>query len=124
MHRSSPPNAHGPLLFDRADTIVRLPGTGSAKTDHARKPALNESLRAALNVFADPRFLFHGWQRYAHLSASACAESHSNIDRRLLRAGARVDLGENFFHPNVKSNTSAPGSRNSISSCRSAIGIG
>jgi len=36
------------------------PGTGSAKTDHARKSELNESLRAALNVFADPRFLFHG----------------------------------------------------------------
>jgi hypothetical protein len=48
------------LLFERADTIVRLPGTGSAKTDHARKSELNESLRAALTVFADPRFLFHG----------------------------------------------------------------
>jgi hypothetical protein len=43
---------------------TETPGTGSAKTDHARKSGSIESLRAALNVFADPRF--HGYGHYTH----------------------------------------------------------
>ena len=55
-------------------------GTGSAKTDHARKSESIESLRAALNVFADPRF--HGYRHYAHSGELADAESHSSQPER------------------------------------------
>jgi hypothetical protein len=50
-------------------------GTGSTKTDHARKSESIESLRAALNVFADPRF--RGYGHYTHSEELADAESHS-----------------------------------------------
>jgi hypothetical protein len=57
-------------------------GTGSAKTDHARKSALNESLRAAMNVFADPRF--HGCTLRALRGLGMCRKSQRR-QRRLVK---------------------------------------
>jgi hypothetical protein len=51
-------------------------GIGSTKTDHARKSESIESWRAALNVFADPRF--PGCGRYTLSEKLADAESHSS----------------------------------------------
>jgi hypothetical protein len=71
----------------RLSACLIWPGTGSAKTDHAHNTELNERLRAAFIVFADPRL--HGNELYAHSRALAGAESHSGAPTRS-RVPARV----------------------------------
>jgi len=61
--------------YRRVDARFYPRGAGSTKTDHARKSGSIESLRAALNVFADPRF--HGCGHYTHSEELADAESHT-----------------------------------------------
>jgi hypothetical protein len=65
-------------------------GIGSTKTDHARKSESIESWRAALNVFADPRFPSCG--RYTLSEKLADAESHSSsVDLQALSQTTRLD---------------------------------